>query len=502
MKETREQIEKYLKRYKAADLKMLYELASRVLLSNTDFEIAAMADWGEVRSIIEDMVGKKIPFDQKGILSEEDQKVFQQFQRLDQEKKILKAKRVELLADLFSSDALFEGFCVVFSDSDDMLAILCEDYGCPGRYEALSADPVYQKRRTYVRMLTRYTMAAVNLYGVLHLMQLIDLIRDYEKFLRQHGGYTRTEGTYQNTLLFSPEWFCLYTLQHMAGNCIPEICSTMDGLVVHACFEEEVREEIARTFDYFEGLGRQVSEDDLSNFFDSVQDQFYYRILFDMASEKEMYLPSKIDFLKYENQAYFEESAAEKELRKYINRKYQRNFAAVARKVGITTEQCINDFMKELHRQASDVGFPEERDPDEFIQFVFGSMQGYGISFGNIDEANEFLGYAVKVMNSVRLWSNHGHTPDELARMHPVRPEDLTIVPGSSHMAKMMRESREEFESMGIHVDPDATGTEIPTFSFDSGIGGGMKTSVKKIYPNDPCPCGSGKKYKKCCGRK
>ena len=21
----------------------------------------------------------------------------------------------------------------------------------------------------------------------------------------------------------------------------------------------------------------------------------------------------------------------------------------------------------------------------------------------------------------------------------------------------------------------------------------------KKIYPNDPCPCGSGKKYKQCC---
>ncbi len=23
----------------------------------------------------------------------------------------------------------------------------------------------------------------------------------------------------------------------------------------------------------------------------------------------------------------------------------------------------------------------------------------------------------------------------------------------------------------------------------------------KKIYPNDPCPCGSGKKYKNCCGK-
>lgn len=28
-----------------------------------------------------------------------------------------------------------------------------------------------------------------------------------------------------------------------------------------------------------------------------------------------------------------------------------------------------------------------------------------------------------------------------------------------------------------------------------------MIAGAKKIYPNDPCPCGSGKKYKKCCGR-
>ncbi len=28
-----------------------------------------------------------------------------------------------------------------------------------------------------------------------------------------------------------------------------------------------------------------------------------------------------------------------------------------------------------------------------------------------------------------------------------------------------------------------------------------VKREEKKVYPNDPCPCGSGKKYKKCCGR-
>lgn len=31
-----------------------------------------------------------------------------------------------------------------------------------------------------------------------------------------------------------------------------------------------------------------------------------------------------------------------------------------------------------------------------------------------------------------------------------------------------------------------------------------LSTTIRKpakVYPNDPCPCGSGKKYKKCCGR-
>ena len=34
----------------------------------------------------------------------------------------------------------------------------------------------------------------------------------------------------------------------------------------------------------------------------------------------------------------------------------------------------------------------------------------------------------------------------------------------------------------------------------DSVQKGPIKKEVK-VYPNDPCPCGSGKKYKQCCGR-
>ena len=36
----------------------------------------------------------------------------------------------------------------------------------------------------------------------------------------------------------------------------------------------------------------------------------------------------------------------------------------------------------------------------------------------------------------------------------------------------------------------------------DTSVREPKKREEKKIYPNDPCPCGSGKKYKQCCGRK
>lgn len=46
---------------------------------------------------------------------------------------------------------------------------------------------------------------------------------------------------------------------------------------------------------------------------------------------------------------------------------------------------------------------------------------------------------------------------------------------------------------MGIHVDLESNAAEVPKV--------GEPVKVQKIYPNDPCPCGSGKKYMKCCGR-
>lgn len=74
---------------------------------------------------------------------------------------------------------------------------------------------------------------------------------------------------------------------------------------------------------------------------------------------------------------------------------------------------------------------------------VISKMTEADIMFKNEKQMNEFVGLLMDAHNNTRLKENRGHKPDELIR----------------------REFTE-------------------------------------IYPNDPCPCGSGKKYKKCCGRR
>jgi preprotein translocase subunit SecA len=40
-----------------------------------------------------------------------------------------------------------------------------------------------------------------------------------------------------------------------------------------------------------------------------------------------------------------------------------------------------------------------------------------------------------------------------------------------------------------------------PGDSVESDSGETVRRQTEKIGRNDPCPCGSGKKYKKCCGK-
>jgi len=51
------------------------------------------------------------------------------------------------------------------------------------------------------------------------------------------------------------------------------------------------------------------------------------------------------------------------------------------------------------------------------------------------------------------------------------------------------------------HGEASAFSKNAPRQAISAGPGGVVKRKIAKVGRNEPCPCGSGKKYKKCCGR-
>lgn len=113
---------------------------------------------------------------------------------------------------------------------------------------------------------------------------------------------------------------------------------------------------------------------------------------------------------------------------------------------------------------------------------------------------NELLELLVAAHNNTRMKENRGYKPSEIARKMPI-DKMPTIVPASSKAAAILKDAAPQLQAMGVPVDLNGNTDVIQTTMFPSGLNGEPIRVEKKIYPNDPCPCGSGKKYKKCCGK-
>ena len=72
------------------------------------------------------------------------------------------------------------------------------------------------------------------------------------------------------------------------------------------------------------------------------------------------------------------------------------------------------------------------------------------------------------------------------AMMASIQEETVRIL---FHIRVEQKVEREQVAKV-TGTNKDETATNTP-----------KKRAAAKVYPNDPCPCGSGKKYKKCCGR-
>ncbi len=72
---------------------------------------------------------------------------------------------------------------------------------------------------------------------------------------------------------------------------------------------------------------------------------------------------------------------------------------------------------------------------------------------------------------------------------------------------EMTQNIKEETVRMLFHVKAEQKVereqvVKITGTNKDDSVKAPVKKTEDKVYPNDPCPCGSGKKYKQCCGRK
>lgn len=125
------------------------------------------------------------------------------------------------------------------------------------------------------------------------------------------------------------------------------------------------------------------------------------------------------------------------------------------------------------------------------------------VVFESDKQVKRFASLVMQVNNNTRMFELKGHKPLEMKLGTSGLPKGKApaIVPMSSLAAGLLESGKSKLADMGIAVDTESTATNIPIINYADGLNGKADTSMKKVYPNDPCPCGSGKKFKKCCGR-
>lgn len=113
-------------------------------------------------------------------------------------------------------------------------------------------------------------------------------------------------------------------------------------------------------------------------------------------------------------------------------------------------------------------------------------MEDSGIVLGSMTDMNEWMALYNDLHNHTRMPFNRGHCPQEMmGKMKPSRkPPMLSFGPGLMKMIEDGEMDGQELisriEKMGVNVD---------------------SRTKAQAGRNELCPCGSGKKYKKCCGK-
>lgn len=210
--------------------------------------------------------------------------------------------------------------------------------------------------------------------------------------------------------------------------------------------------------------------------------QGLYNKIKESQGDLEYYIPEQEEILDYTGHGYPSRDTCCRKVKEFL-----------IKRMKIEEEQTEN-LMQGIYSKISLGGGPSD------VTEIF---EEEGIIFPDETTVRDFIALLIELNNSTRMIQNRGWTPSEMTKKRPVLPEGQkpTIVPMSSLAAEQLKQASNELQQMGFTVDLDSGADEVETVFMPDGIAGHTVKGTKKIYPNDPCPCGSGKKYKKCCGK-
>ena len=159
----------------------------------------------------------------------------------------------------------------------------------------------------------------------------------------------------------------------------------------------------------------------------------------------------KMEFLRYADSEYYPVTSARTAMLKYLQRR--------AASLTLSPEDFCAAIQSIIVIDAP-------------MQEVVNIVQAEGLVFNKHWDIGEFAALYQNLNNSTHKHSNCGYTPDEMFAM--------------SDKGKRLAEGTVQIGQMSLFDMPD----EKPKL-----------TIVGKPSRNGPCPCGSGRKYKNCCGK-
>lgn len=199
--------------------------------------------------------------------------------------------------------------------------------------------------------------------------------------------------------------------------------------------------------------------------------------------EKPYYIPDKEKLLLYADDEYCEETKELEAVRQFFIHTLKMDEEDV--------DAALEDlcFLTRYIESRDDSGLPDLT----------------GVDFRKLrrKDLETFLDLYTNFSNNSRMQCNRGYTPEEMIAMYPQeakQPTSLTFGPDIQKLLDSGEWDREEFKemlrSMGLPVD----GLNAIPADGEKETAPIIPLPVK-VGRNDPCPCGSGKKYKNCCGK-